>query len=385
MGRKRSRMFTESEEEVLWSRWRLGVSMSDIGRELDRHAATVYAFLKKTGGYTPPGRKRSSKHLTLLEREEVSRGLAEGRSFRSLSLQLNRSPSTISREVGRHGGRSNYRATLADAFAYKNGRRPKLCKLAENEDLRRIVSEKLEDDWSPEQISGWLKRTHKKEALQISHESIYRSLFIQSRGVLRRDLLDHLRSRRRLRQSRFGNTSKVCRGRIIDGVSISERPAEAEDRAIPGHWEGDLVSGSSNTHIATLVERKSRFALLLKLNGKDTKSVVEALTRGVQTLPSELRKTLTWDRGMELANHKEFTVATDVAVYFCDPQSPWQRGTNENTNRLIRQYLPRKTDLSGHTQEELNLIAEKLNTRPRKTLGFKTPGEVFQEAVAMTG
>lgn len=359
--------------------------MSDIGRELGRHPATVYAFLLKTGGYTPPDKKRSSRHLTLLEREEISRGLAAGLSLRRIARLLGRPPSTISREIRRHGGRGTYRAALADQRAYENAKRPKPCKLAENEELRRIVSEKLEADWSPEQIAGWLKLTYENENFLISHEAIYRSLFVQSRGVLRRELLDHLRLRRRLRQSRFGNTSGVCRGRIIDGVSISERPAEVEDRAVPGHWEGDLVSGSKNSHIATLVERTSRFALIVKVKGKDTQSVVEALSQQVKTLPEQLRKSLTWDRGMELADHKAFTVATDVDVYFCDPQSPWQRGTNENTNRLIRQYLPRKTDLSGHTQEDLDLIAEKLNTRPRKTLGFKTPGEIFRETVALTG
>lgn len=377
--------FTSEEEDILWMRWRSGVSMSDIGRELGRHAATIYAYLLKTGGYTPPNRKRSLHHLSLLEREEISRGLAEGLSLRKIAIRLGRPTSTISREVQRHGRRGNYRAALADQFAYKNARRPKPCKLAENKQLCRIVTEKLESDWSPEQIAGWLKSNYEDECFHISHEAIYRSLFVQSRGVLRRELLDHLRSRRRLRQSRFGNTSGVCRGRIIDGVSISERPAEAEDRAVPGHWEGDLVSGSKNSHIATLVERQSRFALLIKVQGKDTVSVVEALAQHVQTLPEQLRKSLTWDRGMELANHKAFTLATDVEVYFCDPQSPWQRGTNENTNRLVRQYLPRKTDLSGHTQEDLDLIAEKLNTRPRKTLGFKTPAEIFRETVALTG
>jgi IS30 family transposase len=217
--------------------------------------------------------------------------------------------------------------------------------------------------------------------MRVSHETIYRSLFIQARGVLKKELQDELRSRRIMRRSRHANTSGQPRGQIIDAVSIRERPAEVEDRAIPGHWEGDLLSGSSNSHIATLVERQSRFTMLVKVKGKDTRSVVSALTREVSKLPAELRRSLTWDRGTEMAQHKRFSVATDVQVYFCDPQSPWQRGTNENTNRLLRQYFPDGAELSEFSQADLNRVAQRLNQRPRKTLGFQTPAAILQNVL----
>ena len=265
-------------------------------------------------------------------------------------------------------------------------RRPKCCRLASNLRLRRVVAGKLRLKWSPEQISGWLKREYALLGnMQISHETIYRTLFIQARGALNKDLIAHLRTRRMMRRSKKASTRDQPRGRIVDAVSISERPAEIEDRAVPGHWEGDLISGSNNTHIATLVERQSRFTMLVKLNGKDTDTVVRALISQVKRLPSAVRLSLTWDRGMELARHKEFSIATDVEVYFCDPQSPWQRGTNENTNRLLRQYFPRKTDLSPFSQADLNRVALQLNQRPRKTLGFVSPAERFSEGVALTG
>jgi len=252
--------------------------------------------------------------------------------------------------------------------------------------LQRIVSEKLSLNWSPEQISGWLKWQYPGDTeMQLSHETIYRSLFVQARGVLKKELIGHLRTRRAMRRSKNSNTRGVGRGQIADAVSIRERPAEVEDRAVPGHWEGDLLSGVNNTHIATLVERQSRFTMLVKVKGKDTQSVVKALTKQVQRLPAELRKSLTWDRGFEMAAHKEFSVATDVKVYFCDPQSPWQRGTNENTNRLLRQYFPKGTDLSGYSQAELNRTALELNQRPRKTLAFHCPAEVLNDNVALTG
>jgi IS30 family transposase len=287
--------------------------------------------------------------------------------------------------VVRNGGPRQYRAAQAERDAWDRALRPKRCRLATHGRLRRLVATKLALDWSPEQISGWLEQRYPgDETLRVSHETIYRSLFIQARGVLKKELLGHLRSRRMMRRSKKSTTGGQSRGQIVDAVSIRERPAEIEDRAMPGHWEGDLLSGASNTHIVTLVERQSRFTMLVKLAGKDTVSVVNALSQQVRRLPAELRQSMTWDRGMELANHKDFTIATDVKVYFCDPQSPWQRGTNENTNRLLRQYLPEGTDLSKFTQRQLNAIAQRLNQRPRKTLGFQTPARTLSSNVAST-
>jgi IS30 family transposase len=297
---------------------------------------------------------------------------------------LARSPSTISREISGNGGAAHYRAAAADGQAWTRALRPKPCKLAVRARLRQAVAKKLELDWSPEQISGWLKRTFpQSEALHVSHETIYRSLYVQARGVLKKELLQHLRTRRPIRRSRYSSAKRDQRGRIADAVSISERPASAEDRAVPGHWEGDLLCGSKNSFIVTLVERHSRYVLLAKIANRDTKSVVTALIRQARKLPDELYKSLTWDRGKELADHKRFTMATDVAVYFCDPQSPWQRGSNENTNRLLRQYLPRGLNLAPYSQADLNKIARQLNERPRKTLDFQTPAERFSQCVAM--
>jgi IS30 family transposase len=345
---------------------------------LNKHAASIYGIVAQSGGIVPATRSRSRLALTLQEREEISRGLAADWSIRHIALELGRSPSTVSREIERHGGRDKYRAGNADKCAWNLAKRPKQCLLARNEKLQRTVAAKLQLNWSPEQITGWLKLTYPgNEDMQVSHETIYRSLFIQARGVLKKELIGHLRSRRPTRRSKKATSQP--RGQIIDAVSIRERPAQIEDRAVPGHWEGDLITGSENSHIATLVERQSRFTMLVKVNGKDTTSVVSALSKQVGKLPAELRKSLTWDRGMELANHKEFTLATSVAVYFCDPQSPWQRGTNENTNRLLRQYFPKGTALSGYSQRDLNKIALQLNQRPRKTLGFRTPADKFDD------
>ena len=291
----------------------------------------------------------------------------------------------MSREVSRHGGLPVYRAHEADDQAWDSALRPKRCLLAVNRKLRNIVASKLILDWSPEQISGWLKTEYPDdESMRVSHETIYRSLFIQARAVLKKELMDHLRSKRRMRRSRHATVSGQSRGQIVDAISIRERPAEAEDRAIPGHWEGDLLSGAKNSYIATLVERHSRFAMLIKVPSKETEVVVAALSQHVRKLPATLRRSLTWDRGLEMAKHKDFTVATDVQVYFCDPQSPWQRGTNENTNLLLRQYFPRGTDLSGYSQAQLDQVALRLNQRPRKTLGFQTPASRLQASVAST-
>ena len=375
-----------SEKADLWKRWKEGQTLSEIGRALGKHAGSIHGVLSLNGGIFPTKRRRSRLALTLLEREDISRGIAAGCSIRHIADFLGRAPSTVSREIGRHGGKKNYRAALADSVAWDRARRPKLCRLATNDKLQRLVAKKLSLDWAPEQIAGWLKVQYPDEAeMRVSHETIYRSLFIQARGVLKRELISHLRSKRTMRRSKHSRTKGQVRGQIIDGISIRERPAEVEDRAIPGHWEGDLIAGSNNTHIATLVERQTRFTMLVKVNGKDTNRVVTALIEQVQNLPDELRQSLTWDRGMELAQHKRFTVETDIQVYFCDPQSPWQRGTNENTNRLLRQYLPKKTDLSVHSQEHLNRVALRLNQRPRKTLDFRSPAEKLQEIVALTG
>ena len=333
----------------------------------------------------PLERRRSRLALSPLEREEISRGIAADHSMRKIASSIQRAPSTVSREIARNGGRKRYRASEADQGAWERARRPKPCRLALYRRLQRIVAKKLSLEWSPEQISGWLKRSYPEdEEMQISHETIYRSLFVQARGVLKKELVGHLRTRRMMRRSKKASTRGQPRGQIVDAVSIRERPAEIEDRAVPGHWEGDLLAGSNNTHIATLVERKSRFTMLVKVDGKDTETVVRALKKQVRRLPAELRKSLTWDRGMEMAAHKEFAIATDVQVYFCDPQSPWQRGTNENTNRLLRQYFPKGTDLSNWSQADLGRIAVRLNRRPRKTLDFRCPAEELNESVALT-
>ncbi|MDF2868129.1 MAG: Integrase catalytic region, partial [Gammaproteobacteria bacterium] len=277
-------------------------------------------------------------------------------------------------------------AQQADKQAWEYARRPKLCRLEKNSALKSMVTEKINIKWSPEQISGWLKQMYPTDtSMWISHETIYKSLFIQARGVLKKTLTEHLRSKRLMRRPKNAKIDRSPRGQIIDGISIRERPAEIEERAIPGHWEGDLISGSKNTHIATLVERHSRFTQLVKVKGKDTTSVVGALRDKINTLPEALRLSLTWDHGMELAYHKQLTLATHLQIYFCDPRSPWQRGTNENTNRLLRQYFPKKTDLSLYSQDDLDAVALQLNQRPRKTLAFKTPADKLQETVAMTG
>ena len=373
------------QKRELWSRWKAGESLSEIGRALGKQPGSIHGVVAANGGYVPAVRRRSARVLTISEREEISRGLAEGASLRRIAGRLQRAPSSISREVARHGGRHRYRAARAEERAWDRARRPKPCKLAAVPPLRELVAGKLAEEWSPEQISGWLARTYPGEQdLQVSTETIYRSLFVQARGVLRKELTAHLRTRRTMRRSRQATRSGQGRGGIVDAVSIRERPAEASDRAVPGHWEGDLLAGSANTHIATLVERQSRYVMLVKVDGKDTTTVVDALAIQVQTLPVQLRASLTWDRGMELADHKRFTVATDVAVYFCDPRSPWQRGTNENTNGLLRQYFPRKTDLSVHSQADLDAVAARLNTRPRKTLQYQTPAARLATAVAST-
>ena len=375
-----------AKKAELWARWKAGESMSDIGRALGKQPGSIFTFLAVQGGIARPPRRRAVRALTNAEREQVSRGLAAEQSIREIARTLRRPASTISREVARNGGRTRYRAVAADTQAWRRTERPKGCRLAQEPELRALVEAKLQLDWSPEQIAGWLKRAYPQDPnMHISHETIYRTLYVQARGALKKELLAHLRRRHPLRRSRRYSTRGQPRGQIIDAVPIAARPASIEDRAVPGHWEGDLLAGAKNTHIATLVERQSRFVQLIKVPSKDAETVVRALTRRVRRLPDGLMASLTWDRGLEMAHHKRFSIATDVAVYFCDPQSPWQRGTNENTNGLLRQYFPKGTDLSTLTQAQLNAIARRLNMRPRKTLGFMTPAEKLASSVAMTG
>jgi IS30 family transposase len=375
-----------AQRTEIWRRWKAGESLHEIGRAIGKDHGSVQFLLSQRGGIVPAVRRRSGRTLTLAEREDISRGIASGSSIREIARGLQRAASTVSREVARHGGRPVYRASEADQRAWKSALRPKPCLLSLRRTLQMIVASKLILNWSPEQISGWLKRRYpSNESMRVSHETIYRSLFIQARGVLKKELMQHLRSKRLIRRSRYARAGGKSHGQIVDAISISARPAEIEDRAIPGHWEGDLLAGTSNSHIATLVERHSRFTILVKVPSKDTATVVDALTRQVRKLPASLRRSLTWDRGLEMAKHKSFTVATKVNVYFCDPQSPWQRGTNENTNGLLRQYFPKKTDLSGYSQADLDKVALQLNQRPRKTLGFETPASKLQASVAPTG
>ena len=383
--KRRYRRLSAAQSAELWDRWRAGEGLKSIGRAFGTTSSAIFNHIRGSGGIKPPPRRRSRLALTLAEREEISRGLVAGRSLRAIASALGRSASTLSREIGRNGGSHRYRAAAADSQAWKRSLRPKSCKLALHHALRQLVVAKLKLEWSPQQIAGWLKRScPHDEALQVSHETIYRSLYVQARGALKKELMEHLRTRRALRRSRHATMKGKRLGQIPDAVSISERPAAAEDRAVPGHWEGDLLCGSKNSFIVTLVERQSRYVMLAKVPNRETQTVVNALIKQARKLPDELYKSLTWDRGSELADHKRFTMETDIAVYFCDPQSPWQRGSNENTNRLLRQYFPRGSDLAPHSQAELNRIARRLNERPRKTLDFKTPAERFSECVAST-
>ena len=378
--------YTETDKALMWDRWQKGESLQTIAQLFNRNHSSVAGVLSRTGGIRPPKRIRSEVTLSLSEREEISRGVIAGQSIRSIATTLSRSPSTVCREIKRNGGQQCYRANVADQAAWERTQRPKSCKLVQNRELTRMVAIKLKQLWSPAQIAGWLKRTYSNdESFQVSHETIYRSLYIQTRGALKKELLGHLRRTRVMRRSRHHTQKTDDHGRISNAVSISERPASVDDRAIPGHWEGDLISGSNNSHMATLVERHTRYVMLVKVKGKDTETVVNALIKHAHKLPGELYKSLTWDRGKEMADHHRFTLATDIAVYFCDPQNPWQRGSNENTNGLLRQYFPKGTDLSVHSQAKLNKVARQLNERPRKTLDFETPAERFNQCVAATG
>jgi IS30 family transposase len=378
--------YSEGQKALMWERWQKGDSLQQIAQLFDRNHSTVQGILSRTGGIRPASRRRSRLALTLAEREEISRAVVTGQSIRSVARQLGRAPSTISRELQRNGGQQCYRASQADQMAWDRSCRPKSCKLVENRALAHIVADKLRLQWSPEQIAGWLKRTYPDDANSlVSHETIYRSLYIQARGALKKELLQHLKRPRVMRRSRHHTQKTDNHGRILDTVSISERPATVEDRAVPGHWEGDLLCGDRSSQIATLVERQTRYVMLVKVASKDSETVANALIKHARKLPQELYKSLTWDRGTEMADHKRFTLATDIKVYFCDPRNPWQRGTNENTNGLLRQYFPKGTDLSVHSQARLNAVARRLNERPRKTLNYETPAERFNQLVASTG
>ena len=386
MARKSNLRYTDEMRSYIWDRYKAGDSVWAIARSFDRSSSSVHGYLSRTGGIRPPARKRSNRCLSLGEREEISRGLVAGLSIREIASDLGRAPSTVSREINRNGGPERYRATSADQNAWDRAQRPKPCKLVLNRPLSRRIAAKLKRKWSPQQIAGWLKREYPGDDWnQVSHETIYRSLFIQARGALKKELQQYLRSKRHIRRSRTSTLKDDGLGGIPGAVSIRERPAEVEDRAVPGHWEGDLIEGSNKTCVATLVERHSRYVMLAKIDKKDAETVINALIKQARKLPTELYKSLTWDRGTEMTGHRRFTLETNIKVYICDPKSPWQRGSNENTNRLLREYLPKYTDLSVYSQKDLNWIARELNERPRKTLDYETPAARFNACVAAAG
>jgi IS30 family transposase len=385
MRRTRWRRLSREQLQEVWRRWKQRETLAAIGAALARPGHAVYKVVRRHGGIAPAPRRRARWALSLAEREEISRGLAAHASARALARTLGRPPSTISREIRRHGGRTYYRATVADERAWQRAERPKVCRLRQDVRLRRVVAAKLRADWSPEQIAVWLRRAYPHDGtMRISHETIYRTLYVQARGALKQELVRHLRRHRALRRP-AGTRAGQGQGQIAGAISIAERPPAVADRAVPGHWEGDLVLGGHRSQIATLVERQSRYVMLLRLPGRDAEQVATALIRRVRHLPAALRRSLTWDRGLEMADHQRFTIATDVQVFFCDPRSPWQRGSNENTNGLLRQYFPKGKDLTPLTQRQLDAGAQKLNTRPRETLGWRTPAEVLATTVALTG
>jgi IS30 family transposase len=385
MGRARWHWMGPAEHAQIWEQWRTGQSAGEIARKLNRARCAIRRVVERCGGYAPALRKRRGDQLTASDREEVFRGISAGLSARRIAKRIGRHHSTVSREIDRNGGRVGYRPSLADKAAWERARRPKTCLLRQRPRLCAYVMGGLERWWSPQQIAARLEQHYPHDqSMRVSHETIYRTLFVQSRGALRKELTQYLRTARKVRHARKASNKGQGRGQIVDAVSISQRPPEAADRAVPGHWEGDLISGSNNSYIATLVERHSRFVMLAKVPSKETAAVVKALSAKMGKLPQELRRSLTWDNGKEMAAHKTFTIATDIQVYFCDPHSPWQRGSNENTNGLLRQFFPKGTDLSVHSQAHLNTVANLLNQRPRETLGFRTPAEKFSETVALT-
>ena len=383
---RRRKLLSVVEQNALWDQRRRGATSGEIAQAVGTVPSTISLWIVRRGGVAPVARRRARTALTLGEREEISRGIAAQEGVRALARRLGRNPSTVSREIRRNDGRGHYRANRADRRAWARARRPKRCRLAQSPRLCAVVTAKLREQWSPEQIAAWLRRSYPDDPqMQVSHETIYRTLYIQARGALKHELTAHLRRRRRVRHSRGASERGATHGQLVDIISISERPPTAADRAIPGHWEGDLLLGGKGSQIATLVERQSRFVLLTRIPRRDSATVVQSLARRIQRLPAKLKQSLTWDRGKEMAQHKAFTVATDVQVYFCDPHSPWQRGSNENTNGLLRQYFPKGMDLTTLTQRDLDLVARKLNTRPRQTLDWNTPANVFAATVASTG
>jgi len=379
------KLLSVAEQNRLWETRGRGATSAEIAEAVGTVPATINLWIVMRGGVAPAARHRARIALTLGEREEISRGVASQEGVRALARRLGRDPGTISREIRRNGGRGHYRANRADRRAWARACRPKGCRLAASPRLCAVVTAKLREQWSPEQIAAWLRRTYPDDPMmQVSHETIYRTLYIQARGTLKHELTAHLRRRRRVRRSRGAAQRGATQGQLVDVISISERSPSATDRAVPGHWEGDLLLGAKGSQVATLVERHSRFVLLARIPRRDSATVVHALARRIQRLPAKLKQSLTWDRGKEMAQHKAFTVATDVQVYFCDPHSPWQRGSNENTNGLLRQYFPKGMDLTMHTQRDLDIVARKLNTRPRQTLDWNTPADVFAATVAST-
>ena len=378
--------FTEADRVMIWEMREAGVPVKRIAKHLGRQNSSLRKFIADAGGRRPHERGRAELRLSLEEREEISRGLAAGLSIRVISTGLGRAPSTVCREVNANGGRQHYRALVADRGAQRRALRPRRAKLSRCRRLRSTVERKLEARWSPEQISAWLALSYPNDPeMRVSHETIYQSLFVQGRGALRKELHTCLRSGRAMRRAKAYTKGGVGQGQLRNMVMISERPAEVADRAVPGHWEGDLIFGKKMTAIGTLVERHSRYVILLKLpHGNTAESVRTALAKRIVTLPVQLRRSITWDQGQEMAEHVQFTIDTGVQIYFCDPKSPWQRGSNENTNGLLRQYLPKSADLSQCTQRELDAIARSLNNRPRQTLGWVTPSQAFAKAVALT-
>jgi len=380
MGR---REFGAEEVAALWRAWEQGSTLSQIARSLNRAPAVVLGVLRRDGGIAPRPRRRAAQALRWAEREEISRGLSAGRTVREIARGLGRAASTVSREIRRNGGRQAYRAGAAEASAWRRARRAQACVLSRRARLRAWVVAHLQRNWSPRQIAVGLRQSFPHDAsMRVSHETIYKSLFIQTRNALKKELLVHLRRGGFMRRPR---TQPAAQPTIVDGISIHQRPAEVEDRAVPGHWEGDLLMGGTHSQIATLVERRSRYVMLVKVHSKDTLAVTKALSSKIRELPAQLRRSLTWDRGAELAAHKEFSIATDMQVYFCDPRSPWQRGSNENTNGLLRQYFPKGEDLSRITQRRLDYVARELNERPRETLNWRTPLQALRDTVASTG
>jgi len=376
------RRFSDVERSEVWDRWQDGESMRSIAYDLKREGSSIRTMIRSTGGVRPKARQRRAEHLRFEEREEISRGLAAGESLRSIARRLGRAPSTVSREVAPNGASLRYRARSADRSADRRACRPKQSKLVSNPLLRLVVQEKLDEWWSPQQIAGWLKTEHpNRPEMWVSHETIYLSLFVQSRGALRKELTEHLRTHRAMRHPRK-KRNPTMKGKIRNPVMISQRPAEVADRAVPGHWEGDLVMGKRMTAIGTLVERHSRYVMLFALpDGNKAEQVRTALEATVKRLPDQLWRSLTWDQGKEMSDHARFTIDTGIQVYFCDPKSPWQRGSNENTNGLLRQYFPKGSDMAALTSTDLDAAAHSLNNRPRQTLGWMTPSQILDQAL----